>query len=302
MCALQDGTAADYPQGTKLHANLLHGGGVYSKNYLGGSIFQALAAETTMTANIIFNTPRACITLNDNFGGGDRLEGNLLFNCNRESADSGNVYTYNRLPFLTTVRNGTPSLVPAERLIRANLLMLNYGGNWALNHDDGSAWYHNDRNVILYSGAKHSTFRFGAHSKRHTNNLFAFPDANDRALFVEQHRCSVNGGYREDWAENTCALLHGATPYTDGCPWKHELSTNVRRFNNTYFVPEPRHFRVTCRRSQWKGMAAVQQKGQELGSTVRQLPHISELVYMARKMLGLNLDLWNGRIEEDARA
>ena len=74
---LNDGTAGNYPNRTMISGNLIRDSGVWSKNYLGGSIFQALAARSTIARNIIYNTPRSCLTFNDNFGGGDILESNM---------------------------------------------------------------------------------------------------------------------------------------------------------------------------------------------------------------------------------
>ena len=64
---LIDGTSGNYPNRTVVAENLIRDGGVWSKNYLGGSIFQALAARSVIAQNIIYNTPRSCLTFNDNF-------------------------------------------------------------------------------------------------------------------------------------------------------------------------------------------------------------------------------------------
>jgi hypothetical protein len=41
---------------------------------------QFVSARTTVARNTIYNTPRAGINLNDNFGGGNVLERNAVFN------------------------------------------------------------------------------------------------------------------------------------------------------------------------------------------------------------------------------
>ena len=46
------GTAGDFPRGTRVVGNIIRNGGVWAKNYLGGSIFQALAAESVITDNV----------------------------------------------------------------------------------------------------------------------------------------------------------------------------------------------------------------------------------------------------------
>lgn len=234
------------------------------------------------------STPRLPAAGNDNFGGGDVLETSLLFNCNRESSDSGNVYTYNRLPFLTSVRTGTPSLVAADRHIRRSLFMLNYGSNWALDHDDGSSWYVDEGNVQLYSGTKHSTFRAAGHSKRTSNSLLLFPDAAAQPSFNPQTACGQGWGWNEEWINNTCALLARDRPYDDGCPWTGRQSNNVLRMNNTYLLPRG-EMQLACNGTTWANLTEVQRHGQEHGSTVGPLPEVSALVAMARSMLGLTL-------------
>ena len=129
-CELIDCTAGTQPHRTIIEGCFLHDGGVFSKNYLGGSIFLALQAEATVRGNVIFNTPRSCMTINDGALGGDEVSGNLMLNCNRETSDTGVIYTYNRLPFLSTTRLGAgepPSLIMKSRRIHNNLLACNYG-------------------------------------------------------------------------------------------------------------------------------------------------------------------------------
>ena len=65
------------------------------------------------------------MTINDGGFGGDRIFANVFFNCNRESADTGNIYTYNRMPLLSTTRTGSPSLIMATRHIYNNLFFGN---------------------------------------------------------------------------------------------------------------------------------------------------------------------------------
>lgn len=67
------------------------------------------------------------MTINDGGMGGDEIYGNVFLNCNRESADTGIIYTYNRLPLLSTTRTGQPSLIMATRHIHNNLFFGNYG-------------------------------------------------------------------------------------------------------------------------------------------------------------------------------
>jgi len=80
----------------------------------------------------MFNGPRALINFNDGFGGANEVAQNLLFNPNRESSDQGPFNSWDRLPFLTEVNNGTPSLTPAYNLIHHNFFLCNYGNFYFL--------------------------------------------------------------------------------------------------------------------------------------------------------------------------
>jgi len=57
--------------------------------------------------NVVFNLARAGFNFNDGFGGGDEVYGNILWNTCRESSDHGPMNSWDRLPYLTTILNGT---------------------------------------------------------------------------------------------------------------------------------------------------------------------------------------------------
>ena len=222
----------------------------------------------------------------------------MLFNCNRESSDTGVVYTYNRLPFLTTVRGGPdapPSLIAADRHERRNLFYNNYGSVWALDHDDGSSWYQDYNNVQVYAGTKHSTFGNGGHSKHTYRNLFLYPDLADAfpitpapggGLVAARRPCASGSGYLETWTNNTC-VLHAASPspYSNGCPWTGNLSTIPRRLNNRFLTADGQ-VQIDCGHDRWS-LAQAQAHGTEAGSTVAQDPGMPALLALARSLLGI---------------
>jgi hypothetical protein len=49
---------------------------------------------TRYVDNVMFNGPRAGICFNDGYGGGDLVEGNLVFNMVRETGDHGSFNRY----------------------------------------------------------------------------------------------------------------------------------------------------------------------------------------------------------------
>jgi hypothetical protein len=89
---------------------------------------QALTASTTLRGNIFFNCDRASLNINDGFGGGNLISRNLLFNTGRgANKDEGSINTWDRAPYITTLRNGTASTVPAWNQINNNFFIGNYG-------------------------------------------------------------------------------------------------------------------------------------------------------------------------------
>jgi hypothetical protein len=116
-----DGRAENFPMHTLVQHNVMRELGIYQKQSSG--VGQCKAALTTIRNNIMFNTPRAAINFNDMLGGGDVVEGNLLFNTCRESGDHGPINTWDRQPFLTTLRDGkTASFDPIPRAIHHNFV------------------------------------------------------------------------------------------------------------------------------------------------------------------------------------
>lgn len=60
--------------------------------------------------------------------------------------------SWDRQPYLTTVRNGTRSLQQAETNITRNFMINNYNSVWPLDHDDGSCYYTDSYNLLVYGG------------------------------------------------------------------------------------------------------------------------------------------------------
>lgn len=162
-----DGLAADFPLGTLVEGNLMRELGIYQKQSSGFA--QNLAARSFLHSNIIFNVPRAAINFNDMLGGGDVVENNLIFNTCRESGDHGPINSWDRQPFLTDLRNGTPSFEPRRRAIAGNVIFANYGASQGVDNDDGSSWYHIHHNVFY--DADGFKMDYGGHDSVFEDNL-----------------------------------------------------------------------------------------------------------------------------------
>ena len=165
-----DGTDGEHPRYTKVTGCTAREVGLYEKQ---SSFFvQAKTAMSNLSGNVFFNGPRAGINLNDGFGGGDDISRNLVFSTCRESGDHGPLNSWDRQPFLTDVRNGTPSMYMAWRHIHHNFFIDNYSPQEDVDNDDGSAYYSTHDNFLVY-GATGMKNDFGGHDNHHYNNVHA---------------------------------------------------------------------------------------------------------------------------------
>lgn len=82
-----DGSAPTYPNGNLYIRNHAHETGVYTKQT--SCYAHQLSANATFIDNVCYSGPRANINVNDGFGGGNLLKGNVLFNAVRETGDHG---------------------------------------------------------------------------------------------------------------------------------------------------------------------------------------------------------------------
>ena len=242
-----DGTGGDFPRGTAVTGNIAFEVGIVQKQ--SSFYFQALTAEATISGNIVFNIPRAAINFNDGFGGGATVSSNLLFNTCRESSDHGAFNSWDRLPFLTTVRNGTASTIPAPNSFAQNFIVANYAADGGcLDTDDGSSYYEIRENFCVYGGHKAD---FDGHSKVSHHNIHAYPHVYGVAC-VNELQGLVKAGYAEGYTDNVCILPSNTGQYLrfnldewngvrvpcDGSDLSVDtFHAAIKTGNNTIFVP-----------------------------------------------------------------
>ena len=110
-----DGRGGTQPIGTSIEGNVVREPGVYERH--GTMFFSSLAAKTHLKGNVFFNCVRAAVNIQDGFGGGTWLDGNLIANAGRgRNKDEGVVNAWARLPYITSLRNGTDSTEPAANV------------------------------------------------------------------------------------------------------------------------------------------------------------------------------------------
>ncbi len=166
-----DGTDGEHPRYNTILSNTVREVGLYEKQ--SSFYIQAKTAQSTISGNVFFNGPRAGINANDGFGGGEEISHNLVFSTCRESGDHGPFNSWDRQPFLTTVRDGTPSMTPAWREIHHNFFIDNYSPQENVDNDDGSSYYKTHDNFFVYGGNGMKN-DFGGHSNQHTDNVYAY--------------------------------------------------------------------------------------------------------------------------------
>mmetsp|Transcript_5666 Transcript_5666/g.13013 ORF Transcript_5666/g.13013 Transcript_5666/m.13013 type:complete len:787 (+) Transcript_5666:23-2383(+) len=166
-----DGTDGEHPVGTTVQNCSAREIGLYEKQ---SSFFvQAKTARSKVLSNVFFNGPRAGINMNDGFGGGDEIARNLVFSTCRESGDHGPFNSWDRQPFLTTVRTGEPSMIMQWREIHHNFFIDNYSPQEDVDNDDGSCYYKTHDNFLVYGGQAMKN-DFGGHDNHHYDNVDAY--------------------------------------------------------------------------------------------------------------------------------
>ena len=291
---LIDGTDGNQPRGMKIVGNLMREFGVWGKQTAG--FFQSVACQTELVSNVMFNGPRAGININDGFGGGNYLSENLVFNMVRETSDHGTLNSWDRQPYITTVNDGTASLSRAQNNITRNFFINNYHSAWPLDHDDGSCYWYDTFNYLVYGGYKN----FLGHSKVMKYNAYIYPDAvmsSVSGVFLVRPWCSntdgaslgpLPSGWGEVYANNTCIIGNpNVYNYTTCYPTGSGNNKRLIPFsaNNTFYAPKAFvYFHCGGKNltlSEWQAL------GYDLGSTVTDLVDTATVIQWGKNLLGI---------------
>jgi hypothetical protein len=249
------------------------------ENKFAAPIAVALAPRAAIEGNVVYECPRTAVYYNDLSGSpGQQLHNNVLFNSNRETVDTGPVYTYQRLAFLGDNEAG-PGVVPDTSNFTNNLILSSYGSNWPLDMDDGSRSLHDSGNIFLYGGNK----QYLGCCTTHSNNFIVYPDLSDNAFNfcnmqdgAEQWR----SGYDHHFYNNTCVLASGsalAYSYGDCSRNNSESPPWISSSSNSFLSPAAGSaglsgVRMTCGQEALSMQQWQQASGMEAGSTAGPLP------------------------------
>ncbi len=259
-----DGTDGNHPRYTQIISNTAREVGLYEKQ---SSFFiHAKTAETTITGNVFFNGPRAGINFNDGFGGGDVISHNLVFSACRESGDHGPFNSWDRQPFLTTVRTGEPSMIMKHREIHHNFFIDNYSPQENVDNDDGSAYYHTHHNFLVY-GANGEKSDFGGHDNYQYNNVYAY--VGQGLSLMPQIKGFNNQFY------NNKAIFTGTNVGTFGCSGDGKTIVH----NNNYYTKSGNVTECGKSLEEW------QKAGNDPGSNVAPYPTNEKIIEWGMELL-----------------
>lgn len=97
-----DGTRGNQPRETMVLRNYARELGIFNKQ--SALYFQAATDNSTVQGNVVFNGARSGINFNDCFGSGSRVQQNIMFNLNRETAEWVNALLNRGCPLYRPLR------------------------------------------------------------------------------------------------------------------------------------------------------------------------------------------------------
>ena len=195
----------------------------------------------------------------------------------RESKDHGPWNSWDRVPYITNLRTGKPSIVPADRHIHHNFIIANYNSEGAIDTDDGSAYYQTEDNFFAY-GANGLKSDFGGHDNYHRRNIYAYAGA----CFGAPMPWRYFHGLNDEFTNNTCITLgpgYGTGPYSSTC----NLDRSVNVSHNAIYT-QTGDAKVCG--TDWNTWFGSNYTGEDVGSTIAKWPTDSVLVGMAEALLG----------------
>jgi hypothetical protein len=303
--------------------------GVFGKQT--SALFVAISKRIIFENNVVYHGPRAGININDGFGGGHEIKNNVIFNQVLESGDHGPINTWSRSAYLYKKRGSkahtTRTTIQEWSHIEGNMIILGpkmgclygpgdgpcsngvpdfycpKGGNTlytCLDHDDGSDYYLDTRNVCVFFGMKN----YLGQNKIWDNNFIVYPEGaasqnrtgmpclwtsmylpakGNQSGYCNEKSCRT----REAFTNNQCITNHQAPLEYDMLNLT-DLQLNGPRnttipytANNTYFLRNGRYSFT-----QWN-LSETQRRGIDVGSKVHAQISAAQLGDVARRLLGV---------------
>jgi hypothetical protein len=303
--------------------------GVYGKQT--SALLAAISKAIKFFDNVLYDGPRAGININDGFAGGHVIARNTIFNFVLESGDHGPINTWSRSAYVqeSSGDSNVATVIPEWNYIDKNFIMIgpkfgalygpgdgpcsngdpNFlcpknGGSLfsCLDHDDGSEYYLDTRNVCAFAGMKN----YIGQNKIWDSNLIVFPEgaasqnrsgtsciwtSMDMAGDKDMLPCS-NKPCRtlEVFTNNTC-LTYSNTPLEYDMFNETDLQLNGNTnttipftARNQYYLNQPYSFLGKWNLSMAQSMG-IDQSSKE--ATLKMMP-MRRLDWLARRLLDLS--------------
>lgn len=280
-------SVASQPANTFIQSNLFHETGIYIKQ--SSPIFFTVSRSVSVVGNLMFNMPRAGININDGFYGNHTISYNVIFNAVRETSDHGPINSWDRQPYLSdALEPGVPSLQQRESYIHHNVLFNNYRSVWPIDHDDGSCYYEDSYNFLVYGGKKN----YLGHSKTDHHEIYVYSDLSEGGFgsnncLNDYYPVRGTSGWNETWIQNICTLYNSSVPYN--IPNCDTASLYVPYLtNNKIYIPASTNATFFCKVNGTMTRLSLQQwqsYGLDFGTTVETVPDVYTIIEWGRKML-----------------
>ncbi|CAF4888323.1 unnamed protein product [Rotaria sp. Silwood1] len=280
-------SVASQPASTLIKSNLFHETGIYIKQ--SSPVFITVSRSISVIGNLMFNMPRAAININDGFYGNHTISHNVIFNAVRETSDHGPINSWDRQPYLSdAIQPGVPSLRQHNSYIHHNVLFNNYRSVWPIDHDDGSCYYEDSYNFLVYGGKKN----YLGHSKMDHHEIYVYSDLSAGGFgsgncLNDYAPVRGTSGWNETWIENICTLFNSSVPYNIGDCDTGSLYVPYLA-NNTIYIPAGAEVAFICKVNGTSTRLNLQQwqsYGLDAGTVVKTAPDVQAIIEWGRKML-----------------
>jgi hypothetical protein len=186
------------------------------------------------------------------------------------------------------MEHGLPSLRQRQSYIHHNTLVNNYRSVWPIDHDDGSCFYEDSYNFLVYGGKK----TFLGHSKIDHHEIYVYADMNagvfhDNTCLGYYAPTRNLSSWNETWIENICTLYRSSIPYHIPYCYTNDLLVPYLA-NNTIYIPSGTEVAFMCSVNgtiKQLNLKQWQSYGMDLGTVVKTTPDVRTIIEWGRAML-----------------
>ena len=197
--------------------------------------------------------------------------------------------SWGRVPYLLPWLNGTAGVGIKREFdeISFNFFVAGGGANGgALDHDDGSSFYHDHDNFFVYGGHKSD---FDGHAKQSYNNVLAFANVyGSKCVGIgNAPHAAPNSFFAEGFYNNTCILSGAGDTYLDigDCTADATLANRVLLGNNRIMSPGGSAAPINCGKT--FAFADWIATGLDAGTTLANVPATADIIKMGRAVLNM---------------